>query len=370
MSRAGAKTILLERNGVLGGTATSGLMVSWNVRGRFWDGLGEQVITGIPWEIHRRLVELGSGHPCALTNEAPPTKMVFELEHIKGVLIDLLLAAGVEILTHTMACDPILEGRHAAGIYVENKSGRQLLTASQYVDCTGDLDVCRVDCTQAQGSDTYFESAPTRVVGSAIGDYREAAAEQEARFGYRFDISDVGCPHELIVRYPDDKPRFMCVMDGSTCDLSTGVFSGDKIPVSGRMREIRLLFWPRWPSCTLVFATWCEGRPAAVASFEVWKLDGLPAGAGDEDGGITRREFGMAFEDPCGMGLSLGASTRPEWIERLAAYMRHTGQTLLIYPIAWYHGPQFPSDSNRITLVREGQPEAAVVIAGEATRSA
>ena len=205
--------------------------------------------------------------------------------------------------------------------------------------------VCRVDCTQQQGPDRYFQSAQTRVVTSPIGDYREAAPQHEARFGYRFSVHDVGCPHELIVRYPDDKPRFMCVMDGSTYDLSTGVFSGDRIPVSGRMREIRLIFWPRWTACTLVFATWSEGRPAAVASFEVHKLDSLPPVAiRDADNGAAQREFGMAFEDPCGMGLSMGASGREQWIERVATFMRHTGQSVLTYPIAWYHGPQFPSD--------------------------
>lgn len=142
-ARQGAHTLLLERNGVLGGTATSGLMVSWGVRHRFWDGLGEQVMTGLPWEIHSGLVRRGSGHPAALKRETAPYKMVFEPEDLKGLLIDLLLEAGVEILTHTMACDPVFEQRVCRGLYIENKSGRQLLEAPQFVDCTGDLDLCR-----------------------------------------------------------------------------------------------------------------------------------------------------------------------------------------------------------------------------------
>ena len=142
-ARLGAHVLLLERNGVLGGTATSGLMVSWGVRGRFWDGLGDHVVTGIPWEIHRCLVERGSGHPAALRAESAPFKMVFEPEALKGLLIDLFLDAGVEILTHTMACDPVLDGRTIGGLYIENKSGRALLRAPCYVDCTGDMDICR-----------------------------------------------------------------------------------------------------------------------------------------------------------------------------------------------------------------------------------
>lgn len=205
-------------------------------------------------------------------------------------------------------------------------------------------DLFEIDCTRELGPDKYFQSAPTQVVESSLGAYREAAATKEARFGYRFGIRTVGCPHELIVRYPDDKPRFMCIMDGSTYDLSTGIFSGDPVSVSGGMQEIHLVFWPRWAECTLVFMTWLEAEPAAVASFKVRELASLPPiTALERTDGFAKREFGMAFEDPCGMGLGMGAASSEQWIKRIAAYMRHTGQSLLIYPIAWYHGPQFPA---------------------------
>jgi len=32
-----------------------------------------------------------------------------------------------------------------------------------------------------------------------------------------------------------------------------------------------------------------------------------------------------------------------EWEERVITYARHSGQKLLVYPMAWYAGPQFPS---------------------------
>jgi len=204
--------------------------------------------------------------------------------------------------------------------------------------------ICRIDCTQEFGPESYFQHGETRVVASPLGNYREAAGEREARFGYRFRIVNPGVPHELIIRYPDDKPRFMCIMDGSTYDCSTGIFSGGAIPLSGAMREIRMVCWPRWSECTLIFMTWQASEPAAVASFELRELDELPSTpASDADDGIARREFGMAFEDPCGMGLSLGAASRAQWIDRITRFMRYSGQSLLIYPLAWYHGAQFPS---------------------------
>ena len=65
----------------------------------------------------------------------------------------------------------------------------------------------------------------------------------------------------------------------------------------------------------------------------------MPGDPGDG----SRRELGIQYEDPCGTGASEGARKRDEWIDRLVSYARYSGQNLLVYPLAWYHGPQFPS---------------------------
>lgn len=204
--------------------------------------------------------------------------------------------------------------------------------------------LCHFDCTQEYPPDQYFAHGGVRVVESPAGRYREAEAKPLSRFGYRFQVDHVGQPHRLVVRYPDDKRRFMCVMDGTSYDMTTGVFTGWEQPLSGRMIELRQIFWPRWQDCSIVFMTWGEGEPAAAASIEVQELGDLPALAvpGDPGDG-TRREIGIQYEDPCGCCASEGALTREEWIDHLVQYARHTGQNLLAYPMAWYHGPQFPS---------------------------
>ena len=200
------------------------------------------------------------------------------------------------------------------------------------------------DCTIELPPDRYFASAPARVGETSAGRYREAAPTPAARFGYRFSIEHVGKPHLMLIRYPDDRRRYMCVMDGTCYDLSTGVFTGFAQPLSGKMLEIRQVFWPRWTDCSVTFMTWGKGEPAAVAGFEVRELDDLPAlaVAGDPGDG-SRRELGIQYEDPCGTGASEGAQSHQEWLERVVAYAHHTGQKLLVYPINWYHGPLFPS---------------------------
>lgn len=205
--------------------------------------------------------------------------------------------------------------------------------------------LCRFDCTQDYPSEQYFAHGDVRVVESTAGRYREAEAKPLSRFGYRFRIENVGRPHRIVIRYPDDKRRFMCIMDGTSYDLTTGLFTGWEQPLTGQMLELRQLFWPRWQDCSVVFMTWGEGEPAAVASIEIQALDDLPVLTVPGDpGNNTRREIGIQYEDPCGCCAAEGALTRDEWINHLVQYARHSGQNLLAYPMAWYHGPQFPSD--------------------------
>lgn len=204
--------------------------------------------------------------------------------------------------------------------------------------------LCHIDCTQEYPPEQYFGQGEVKVIDSTAGRYREAEAKPLSRFGYRFQIQNVGRPHVAVIRYPDDKRRFMCINDGTGYDLTTGVLTGWEQPLSGSMLELRQVFWPRWQDCSIVFMTWGEGEPAAASSIEIVELDDLPAleTPGDPRDG-SRRELGIQYEDPCGCCASEGARTREEWIDHLVQYAKHTGQNLLAYPMAWYHGPQYPS---------------------------
>jgi hypothetical protein len=226
----------------------------------------------------------------------------------------------------------------------------QLLRADDITAAGGRL-LIRIDCTADLPPERYFSYGESKVVESTTGRYREAAATHAARFGYRFAIENVGRPHLAVVRYPDDKRRYMCLSDGTSYDLTTGVFTGWAQPISGEMLELRQVFWPRWRDCSLVLMTWGEGEPAAAASIEIFELADLPplTVPGDPGDGhrreavVDRRELGIQYEDPGGFGASEGAINHDQWIDRVVQYARHSGQNLLVYPLAWYHGPLFPS---------------------------
>ena len=99
--------------------------------------------------------------------------------------------------------------------------------------------VASLDGLKDYSADVYFSSGDVQVVQGPAGRYREAGGKPLSRFGYRFQIRHVGQPHLAVIRYPDDKRRFMIVNDGTSYDLSTGITSGHAYPVSGKMQEIR-----------------------------------------------------------------------------------------------------------------------------------
>jgi len=207
-----------------------------------------------------------------------------------------------------------------------------------------------IDCTENHPPSKYFENGATSIFTTPIGKYRECNNASFSRFGYRFSVDKVGHPHEISVKYPDDKQRFMCIMDGTSYDLTTSVMTGFTQPLNHQMLKIEMIFWPRWKDCSIVFMTYGEGEPAAVSSIEISELDDLPPlfqnGHQANDLGTVGpfRELAIQYEDPCGTSASEGAMNHEEWVEHIISYAKHSGQRLFLYPMAWYHGPQFPSE--------------------------
>lgn len=191
----------------------------------------------------------------------------------------------------------------------------------------------------------YYSCGNVKVVDGLAGRYREAAAVPLSRFGYRFRIEHIGKPHLVVIRYPDDKRRFIIINDGTSYDLSTGITTGFAQPLSNEMKEIRQVFWPRWNDCTINFMTWGYGEPAAASSIEIFELDELtPLEIRRDTAGGSYRKLGVQYEDPCGIGAAEGAMFFDQWLDRIITHAHHTGQKLLSYPICWYHGPLFPSE--------------------------
>ena len=132
-ARAGAKTLLVERYGYLGGMVTGSYVT-------YYMGFGngcEQVIRGIAQKTIVRLRELGG-----LTREQDKCGDCYgDAEIIKSISIMMIEEAGAEILLHSWVSTAIMEGNTCKGVIIENKSGRQAILANTVIDATADADV-------------------------------------------------------------------------------------------------------------------------------------------------------------------------------------------------------------------------------------
>ena len=137
--RAGAKTLLVERNFQLGGATTTGGVAFPGL----FDAWGKQVIAGIGWELVKESVELDGGK---LPNFAKvPPKHWMNQVHVNQFLYALLAEekchkAGVEIAYYEF---PGSIKKTDAGWEVEciGFGTRRKVACKQIIDCTGGAEV-------------------------------------------------------------------------------------------------------------------------------------------------------------------------------------------------------------------------------------
>jgi hypothetical protein len=132
-AREGARTLLIESTGCLGGMATAGLVPMWAPVGdqerNIYLGLAEKV---------RSTCSAGMPH-------IDPRNLGFtplDPERLKRIYDDLVLGAGAKVLFHTQLCAVDTDGKGTvATIVLSNKAGLSACRAKVYVDCTGDADL-------------------------------------------------------------------------------------------------------------------------------------------------------------------------------------------------------------------------------------
>jgi hypothetical protein len=136
-ARMGAKTLVVEFFGCLGGNGTNGLVSNYcGITTTGPGSTGIQLVKGIGGDIINALAAL---EPSALTTYTAPS---FNPETLKRVLDQLAGEANLDILYYTQFTEPIMDKNRVIGAIIENKGGRQAIFAKRVVDASGDGDVC------------------------------------------------------------------------------------------------------------------------------------------------------------------------------------------------------------------------------------
>ncbi|WP_409344979.1 FAD-dependent oxidoreductase [Paenibacillus sp. MBLB4367] len=138
-ARAGKRTALVEKNGVLGGTA---VVASVNFPGLF-HAWGKQVIRGIGWEIIERTAALG-GAELPDFSVIPPRHWMHQIGVNRfiycSVLDRMCLEAGVFLRLHEMPA-AVVKGEDGNYVALAGKSGLKWFKAGKLIDATGDANV-------------------------------------------------------------------------------------------------------------------------------------------------------------------------------------------------------------------------------------
>src|SRR5579864_376613 len=158
-ARAGARTVLLERNGCFGGNITQ-----VGVEGLAWYRHAETIdCEGIGIEFETRAKAMGAAMP-----EPQSLSHALDAEMFKYVADVLVEEAGIKPLLHRLCVAPIIEAGAIRGVITESKSGREAILARRVVDATGDADVaawCRAPYRQTPKEEMMAASVMFSMAG-------------------------------------------------------------------------------------------------------------------------------------------------------------------------------------------------------------
>lgn len=131
-ARNGAKTLLIESTGALGGMGTNGLVPAWSP---FSDK--EKVIYGgIASEVFENLKK-----KMGFIDQKSVDWVAISSERLKRVYDDLVIDSGADVWFNTFICDASRSGDKIENIIIVNKGGTKALSAKIFIDATGDGDL-------------------------------------------------------------------------------------------------------------------------------------------------------------------------------------------------------------------------------------
>jgi hypothetical protein len=163
-ARGGAKTLLVERYGFLGGMGTAAGVTNFcglhaNVRGEH-----VQVVRGVADELLDRLRALdGLSEPHLVFGRI--LAQAYDTAAFKCAADQMLLGAGADVLFHATAVGAVRdEHGDAEALLVETRSGRFATRAATFIDCSGDGDLARfAGAAMAHGSEMLYPTLMFRV---------------------------------------------------------------------------------------------------------------------------------------------------------------------------------------------------------------
>ena len=228
-AKNGAKTLLVESGQMVGSDLLAGLPIDGCMSSR-----GEWIVKGFAQELFDECKKMG-GYIGDFSDRRALFMVALDPEVVNVAVIKLLNKYGVKTLLYTFAENVVMEGEKVKGIMAVNKSGKLMISAKVFIDCTGDGDMAAAAGADFEIGSESGELQPVSMVFRMAGvdtkkllqfvvDHPENAGLAENPI---INKSKEECAKEL---YELGLPKVF--FEGSGPMLSEGIAKGDIYPCS------------------------------------------------------------------------------------------------------------------------------------------
>ncbi|MCC6533140.1 MAG: FAD-dependent oxidoreductase [Burkholderiales bacterium] len=154
----GMKTLLVEAGPMLGGELLSGMSIDGLLNAR-----GQYVVGGISDELLAECKDM-DGFVGPLHDYRLICYVCCDPEVMKIAVLRVLDRYRVKPLLYTLAEDVVMENGRVSGVILVNKSGRTLVSAKYFLDCSGDGDLAAMAGAPFEVSDASGELQPLSIM--------------------------------------------------------------------------------------------------------------------------------------------------------------------------------------------------------------
>jgi hypothetical protein len=193
-ARHGARTLLVERYGFLGGMGTAGGVTNFaGLYGRR-GGQMQALVRGVAVELLARIEHLGGLNAPQDGLQGRIRVRSYDVAAYKCAADGWLASAGVQLLFHAYASGVAMDDARIAAVLLETKSGRVAVRAREFIDASGDADIAHfagVPYALGDGQgDALYPSTMFRIgqvdaarAQAAIGEFKAIDALMEKAAG-------------------------------------------------------------------------------------------------------------------------------------------------------------------------------------------
>lgn len=177
-ARLGLKVAIVEKSNCFGGVATNGLVNVWHT---LLDADGkEQIIAGLTEEVQNSLIK--GGYACVQNTQSAGIR--FDPNAMKLMLDELVEKNRIHVFFHTHYGSLIQNGNRIEKIIVANKDGLGTVTASFFIDASGDGDLCRDAGIPCYTASAIQPPTPCCLINGEIkGNFGELVLKHGKEFG-------------------------------------------------------------------------------------------------------------------------------------------------------------------------------------------